>query len=388
MTDARNQSSVLNTTKLMGKSFLTFVVTLGFFAIAGLLIIFGSQTIAKRANAVVGVEPAPLLSVSTQILKYEDYYTVTRRFTGQTQALQQTNIGFEGAGTIVEIMVDVDDTVAKGDVIAKLDTRLLEAETARLKASRKAVEAQAELSRRTAKRQEQLNKQGFASFQAMDQASLTTAELNARIAEIDAAIVANSINLEKAIITAPYSGRIADRMIDEGATVSNGQPVVTIQQEGRPEFRVGVDPLLARDLTPGYEATININGQDIKATLLSISTNLDPITRTRALRFVIQSDNVSVFGETGTLYMQQQINQRGAWVPITAMQEGKRGLWEIMTVINNEEPTVKAQAVEIIHSAQDRAYVKGTFAEGDKLVSSGPHRVVPGQKVTVIGEPE
>jgi len=388
MGEERNQYSVFKTIKRVGRSFSTIAVTLAFVAIAGLLTVFGSQTIAERANAVVGVEPAPLISVLTQTLEYEDHYTVSRRFIGQTQALQETSIGFEIGGTIVEIMVDVDDTIAKGEAIAKLDTRLLEAETFRLKASRKAVEAQAELSRRTAERQQELNKQGFASSQAMDQASLTLAELNARLAEIDAALIANSINLEKAVITAPYSGRIAERMVDEGATVGNGQPVVMIQQKGRPEFKVGVDPLLARDLETGHEATVNINGEGVKAKLLSVSTNLDPVTRTRALRFIIQSDNVSVFGQTGTLHLQQQINQRGSWVPISAMQEGKRGLWEIMTVVDEGEPTIKAQAVEIVYANEDRAYVRGTFAEGEKLVSSGPHRVVSGQKVTVIGASE
>ena len=42
--------------------------------------------------------------------------------------------------------------------------------------------------------------------------------------------------------------------------------------------------------------------------------------------------------------------------------------------------------LEVLHADESRAYVRGTLAPGDLLVSEGTHRVVAGQRVDVGGE--
>ena len=95
--------------------------------------------------------------------------------------------------------------------MARLDTRLLEAERSRLAASRAALEAQAERARRTAKRQAELRDRGFATDQAMDDISLDLARLEAEIDAVDAGIDAARIDLDKVILRAPFPGTVALR---------------------------------------------------------------------------------------------------------------------------------------------------------------------------------
>ena len=46
---------------------------------------------------------------------------------------------------------------------------------------------------------------------------------------------------------------------------------------------------------------------------------------------------------------------------------------------------LEQRSVEVLHQESDRVLVRGTIKEGDRIVSSGIHRLVPGQVVRPIG---
>ena len=70
----------------------------------------------------------------------------------------------------------------------------------------------------------------------------------------------------------------------------------------------------------------------------------------------------------------------GFWVPVTALTESDRGLWGVYVV--KDESLVERRIVEIIHSESERAYVRGTLEDDDRIVRTGVQRLVPGQQVT------
>ena len=65
----------------------------------------------------------------------------------------------------------------------------------------------------------------------------------AQISEID-------IDIRKSQLKAPFDGRISRRVIDEGAVVAAGTPIVTLLESGRRQVRVGVPPRIAASLKP------------------------------------------------------------------------------------------------------------------------------------------
>ncbi|MEO0545561.1 MAG: efflux RND transporter periplasmic adaptor subunit [Pseudomonadota bacterium] len=363
------------------------VTTLVFLAIAVGAIIFGTTTIADRAAAVPGVTPAPVVDVAVSMITYQDNYTVQRRFVGQVEPLQRTLVAFEQGGTIVSVNVDEGDTVEKSAIVATLDTRLLEAEKSRLNASKRALQAQADLLKRTADRQTKLQDRGFASNQALDQAVFGLAEVNARLAELDAGLIANAIQLEKAVIRAPFRGRVAQRLLDAGATAAAGAPVVSVLQNGKAEFRVGITPSLVASLSEDQTFQVTFGNEHVKAKLVSISPDVTATTRTQIVRFALEDGGHSLFGQTGTLTLSQRIKQSGAMIPISALEEGVRGLWSIKTVVQDadKKTIVGKEAVEIVHATEDTAFVRGTFKEGARFINDGPHRVTVGQRINILG---
>lgn len=373
---------------LIGRLFTTtatVALTGVFFAISGAAIVGGSNVIADRALAVEAPVPAPQITVPVMAIERAEAFEIERRFAGQVEAAQQTGVAFEAGGTITEIMVDEGDLVAAGDVMARLDTRLLIAERDQLMASREALDAQRELARRTADRQEELQDRGFASNQQADQAVLTLVELTARQAEIDAGLLAVDIQLEKAEIRAPFEGRVTSRAADIGATVGGGQTVVTLVEDVPPRFRVGLAPSLADQLDGDAEAVITLGAQQWPARLDAILPEVDPVTRTRTVLFAFEDQSDVLLGDTGTITITETIEQPGFWVPLAALRDGVRGTWTVMTVDESADASTAAiEAVQIIHADSIRAYVAGTLPDRATIVADGGHQVVVGQPLVTI----
>ena len=327
----------------------------------------------------------PRTTVALATLRQTDSVTLARRFTGQFEAAQETALGFEQSGTLAEVLVREGDTVAQGDILARLDTRLLTADRARLAASRAALAAQAELARRTNERQARLLSDGHVAQQRVDETSLQLAGLEASLAEIDAALAATDIRLDKAAIRAPFAGRIGTRRLDAGAVVAPGAPVVTLLEDAPARFRVALDPALANRLDIGAAVRIETQDGSLPATLADLSPELDAATRARIAVFDLAPDTKAPPSRTsGDVILSDTRPDRGAWVPVSALRQGPRGAWTLLTLA--EDATVRTEAAEILHLDGNRAYIRGTFEDGTRYIPAGPHRVVPGETVA-LAEP-
>lgn len=309
-----------------------------------------------------------------------DHHVARRRFSGQFEARQRTDLAFERPGSIEAVLVREGDAVAAEQVVARLDTKLLVAERARLDASRAGMVAQAELARRTNERQARLRDRGFATDQTLDDTSLTLARLEASIAEIDAGRDAVDIQIDKAKLVAPFAGIVDDRILDVGAIAAAGAPVLSLIEAAPPRFRVTLDPDLAAAMVEGEDAVIEVGGLRLPARLSRLAPSLDPATRGRTAWFDVVIGPMPPDLTTGEVALAQRIDGAGAWVPLAALRPGPQATWTLLVV---QDGTVGVEAAEVLHLDGDRAFVRGTFEDGAAYLPGGTHRVVPGQAVTM-----
>ncbi len=365
------------------RSTVTGIVVVG--AVAAT--VTGSSVLASRNADVEGPAAAPATTVRTVLLDFQRHYDVERRFTGEFEAAQETALAFELPGTVTEILFEEGDTVRKGQIVARLDNRILLQERARLVAAREALQADAELARRTNTRQQELKERGFATAQRVDNTSLALLRIEAAIAETSAAIASVDIQLSKSELRAPFDGRVSERLVDTGTVASAGAPVLNFLEDASQSFRVGVAPALAETLSIGDPATIETARGLVEATLTRLSPRLDAFTRARTAYFT-PTDAADVFdGQTGEIVLTSRIatESDGAWVPIEALRQGPRGSWTVVTVeTEGDEAIAGVAAVEVLHVDTGRAFVRGAFGPDARLVDSGPHRVVPGERVNII----
>ncbi|WP_159456815.1 efflux RND transporter periplasmic adaptor subunit [Roseivivax jejudonensis] len=362
---------------------MTLVVVLGAGAVATGL----SSAIAARTQATDGPDPVPAALVATAFAEEQRGFTVSRRFAGQIEPMRTAALAFEAGGTLSRVLVDEGDVVSEGELVARLDTRRLEAERARLRALRKADVARAELARRTSARQEDLAQSGFASDQRLDEVRLTLAELEAAIAQTDAALADITLRIEKAELRAPFAARVGTRAVDDGMAVGAGVPVLTLLEDSRPTFRVGLAPRLAHTLSPGDAHDVIVDGQAYPATVTAVRPDLDPATGTRTVILRLM-DGAPPFRQSGTLRLDERIETPGFAVPLTALREGVRGAWTV-TVAQPDGSgghVAAMAAVEMIHADDRIAYVRGTIRTGARVVVDGTHRLVPRQRIRLAAD--
>lgn len=348
-------------------------------ALAGGALVLGTGYLYSQAAGAERVEALPAPIVETFEAVQVSSYAVERRYAGRIEAARTTELAFETGGTVETILVEEGDTVAAGEVIATLDTRLLEASLTEQRAAREALVAQQEFARVTVNRRQELQGRGFTSQEAFDDARFSLARLTAEIARVDAAISSIEIQLEKTVLRAPFTATVGARQIDEGTAIAGGRAVVSLLEATAPQLRIGLPPEAATALDPAARYTVEVDGRPLLATLDTIRPDLDPTTRTVAVLFTLDDGAGPIpFGQIAELVLSEDVAAEGYWVPVSALQEGIRGLWTVLVV---RDEAVSREAVEVLHVADDRAFVRGALGDGVPIVASGTHRVSPGQSV-------
>lgn len=345
----------------------------------------GVAAFHMRAGAQDGAGETAPMPVSVVTLEHETAYTVRETFTGRLEPRRRTEIGFEIAGRVIEVLVEEGDRVDAGAVLAVLDTETLAIERRRLEADRRRVAADLNLAANTLERQRSLQAQGHASTQRLDEARFALSALSAERDGVDAAIAAVDEALEKSVLTAPFAALIGARSIDEGAVVQPGQAIAELLEAEAPLARIGMTPEAADTLAVGRKADLTIQGRAHPAALMAIRPDIETGTRTVTVLWALEAPVARGFGELVGLTLDRPIAEPGFWLPMTALSEGLSGLWSVLAVVDGPEgPVLARESVEVLHTDADRVYARGTVAPGMRVVAGGLDRVIPGQRVEPV----
>lgn len=391
---------------------------------------------APMVSAALPVEATTVAPVSQ--------YTTEREYTGELVAGRSSALGFERPGTVVSIVVSEGDRVIAGQPLARLDIRILEAQRQQLEAQRQTalaqlreleagprreniaaaeatvaeIEQQLALARLQRDRRADLYTQGAISREEFDRELYNTGALEnrfaqaqsqlvelqngtrteqldaqvARIRQLDASIRQIDVDVDKSVLLAPFGGTISARSADEGVVVASGQSVLSLVEAGSLEARVGVPPAVADTLTVGSEQAVVVGDRTYPATITALLPELDATSRTVTVVLEIPAADLTV-GQTVRLTVAETQAAEGMWLPTTALVPGERRLWSVYVLTEpklaaGEERspntfTVSRREVEVVHTEGDRALVRGTLQPGEQAVTSGTHRIVPGERVQV-----
>jgi len=363
---------------------ITFAVVVG--ALAALAA--GSWWLHLRATAAPIAETERPMPARTVPIRLVDHFSREVRYAGRIEPARETTLAFEQAGLVVEILIDEGAQAAAGDVIARQDTRLRDAERARLLAERDALTAEIELAVRTERRQTALEGRGFSATQALDEARFRRLRLEAERVAVEAAIARLDVELDKAVLRAPFAGTVGARWLDEGATVTAGTPVLELLETGRLEARIGLPADAAAGLRPGDAAVLEAAGRRLSATVVAKRPDLAERTRTVPVRFALDPSKAAP--PTGTLAaytVEQRVDARGFWVPVAALETAPKGLFRVPIAVPDDDGWRRASAsVEVEHSTTARAFVRGVVPADARLIVAGAHRVAEGAPLSIASD--
>ncbi|MGS0673924.1 efflux RND transporter periplasmic adaptor subunit [Shewanella sp. 0m-4] len=323
-------------------------------------------------------------SVNAEVLNLSEGYEFVQEFSGTIRAGNTTGIGFELAGKINTLAVDSGDRVKQGQLLAKLDTRLLMAEKNELDASLSQNKADVDLAKATLDRSLGLQQQGYVSEQQLDELKGQLSSLLAAKNRLHASLLANQLKIEKSDLLAPFDGVISKRSHNLGEVIGVGSPVFTIIEQNNVQAYVGVPVEIANNLVAGQGVDLRVRQQHYPASIAGIGAELNPVTRTVEVRLTLPADANVINGELSYLNYDKTIINQGYWVPISALTDGVRGLWNIYVLTQTDEPlfSIERRDVEIIYTAKDKAFINGAVSPNEQYVSQGLHKLVAGQLVT------
>ncbi len=353
------------------------------------LLCFGLITAAIYARATLksSATPRQPLKVDTVSVQQQEQYTVTRWFSGRIEPRQRVLVASELAGKVTAVAFDEGDTIRKGEVVVILDTEILETEKAQLEAQLSGIDAELKLADLRLNRQNNLQKNGFSSDDTIDAIKTQITNLKSSRRTLVSRIDNVEIRLQKANIRAPFDARIQSRMVDEGAVINEGTPLIELLESAEIEVKVGVPVSVANTLNLGQELVIQAPSTERLAEVISIAPGVDFTTQTVAIRLRLISDpsqNASMalrFGEFVSLKFSSPVDNTGFWVSNTALIEGERGLWNLYSVDQNN--IVRKHATNIVFNDNEKSFVNANIADNTRVIVTGSHRVTPGMKVDI-----
>nr|WP_226685145.1 MULTISPECIES: efflux RND transporter periplasmic adaptor subunit [Shewanella] len=322
--------------------------------------------------------------VSSAALVLKPSYTKLQQFSGSVRAGNTTGIGFELPGKLQKLLVDTGDRVERGQLLARLDTSLLKAEQTELEAALDQNNADIKLAQATLKRSLELSAKQYLSEQQLDELKGKLASLEAGHARLGASLKANELKRQKSLLIAPFAGVIAAREHNLGEVIALGSPVFTLVQSNNLQALIGVPLNIAEQLQPGVILKLRVAEHYYQAKLKGISGQINPVTRTVQLRFSIDSasETTPINGELAYLQYRREVLREGYWVPVSALTDGIRGLWNLY-VLKQDTDGFKLQRrdVEILYTEGDNAFISGAISPGEQFVTTGLHKLVAGQRV-------
>jgi HlyD family secretion protein len=206
--------------------------------------------------------------------------TLTVTANGTLQPTRSVNIGSELSGTVLRVLVDVNDKVKKGQVLVELDTAKLNDQVLRSKAALASALAQLAQANATVKessaslaRLEEVAKLSGGKVPskteldsaraAHERAVAAAASASANVDSARASLATDETNRSKASIRSPTDGVVLTRTVDPGNAVAASLQAVTLftvaEDLSQMRLQVNVDEADVGRVKVGQPATFTVS---------------------------------------------------------------------------------------------------------------------------------
>lgn len=322
--------------------------------------------------------------------------TTVKKYPGSVKASEETNLSFRVGGPLVDVTVSLGDSVAKGDLLMKIDPRDFDNSIANLKA----VFAGAEARFTNAEKDYQRISRLFAD-KVIPQADFDMAESAYHIAmsSLDSARVNLKISEDKkkdSELIAPYKGVIVSQYVENFEMINPGQVVLAIQNIDELEVEINIpeNDMIKLKLKKGMPASVKfhaLTGESFSLSLKEWSTKADPVTKTYKAVFTLKSpaDYQILPGMTAEVeWHVRGYGKQVITVPLSAVS-GENGNSSYVWVYdeNSSSPIKRNVVLGKLDGASRVTIVEG-LKLGEGIITGGSKFIHEDMKLTIAPETE
>jgi RND family efflux transporter MFP subunit len=297
------------------------------------------------------------------------------RFPGRVRAVQRAELAFEVPGRIIELPVVEGEQVAPGALIARLDPAAFDTRLAAAKVEFDQATAEYERVR-----------QLWEKSKAVARAELDLKRTAMEVAR--SGFAAARKELDDTRLTAPFSGVIARRYVENFRTVQAKEPVVSLQDVAELEIVIHVPERVVRTelrRAAGVAVFEDQSEQRFPVTLKSFDTDADPQTQTyEVVLGLARPANIRVLpGMSVDVFPEPDKAGEGAAVvriPLKAVlagTEGEPSVW----VVDPDSGEVSRRSIEVGPISGADILVRAGLQPGERIVTAGVHHLRDGLRV-------
>lgn len=310
---------------------------------------------------------------------------------GTVQAFNTVTVRSEVDGRLIELSFRDGQDVKAGDILAKIDPTIYQAQYDQTLAKKAQDEAILANAQRDLERYLNLAKTEYAPQQQADTQRSTVAQISAQLAADQAAIDNAKAYLERTTIRAPIDGRTGIRLVDKGnlvhasdqtglvgiAQVMPISVIITLPQQHLP----AINRALARgkvivDARDGELGTVIDHG-----TVEVVDNLVDQTTGTIKLKAAFPNAGLALWpGQFVNITLHVGILKDAMMVPTTAVQRGPSGAF---VYVVDEQSKVSVRAVTTARQTESDTAIASGLEAGETVVTSGFNRLSDGVTVRV-----
>ncbi|PKO27726.1 MAG: efflux transporter periplasmic adaptor subunit [Betaproteobacteria bacterium HGW-Betaproteobacteria-9] len=378
------------------------------------LLLGGLAVALLAALAWVALRTGPLAPTKVQVTEVKKGSVSPAIFgIGQVEAQRSWMVGPTVAGRVLNVQVDVGQTVQPGQPLAEmdpvdldqrlaaLDASLARAQSAQQAAGAQVTDAQARraLAAANLKRNQDLANQNFISAGALEARTQEVASASAGVAAAQANLGGSAMDItrlraERAALAqqrgnlklvAPAAAVVTARDAEAGTTVVAGQAVLRLMDPASLWVKLRVDQGRSAGLAPGLAARITLRsrpGEALAGKVARVEPLADSVTEERLamVAFDAQPAGVSV-GEMAEVTLQLPATAERLLLLNAAVvqNEGQTGVWRLKDGALEFAPVTLG-----VQGLDGTVQVLSGLDEGDTVVLYSQSALKPGARIAVV----
>lgn len=273
---------------------------------------------------------------------------------GTLRADEEVDLSFETSGKIINIFFTEGTRVKKGDLLAKINDKPLQAQLEKLLAQQKLSEAK------------EFRQRSLLDRDAISQESYDQIVTELRTIQAD-------INLVKARISetelrAPFDGVIGLRYVSEGAYTNANTKIARLVKLSPLKIDFSVAERYSDQVKVGFPVTFTVDDKQYQAKVYAVDPKIEYTTKTVLLRAMYPNKNEELMpGRYAGIVLQLEELSNAIAIPTEALVPEMEG--EIVYVWRNG----KAQVVKVTTGLRTESLVQVTegLKFGDTLLTTG-----------------